>query len=65
MADLYIRLDVEDIRTSMVGENIQVITKDERFHIIFTPAALLELAKDIQEVINEKQINNSQECETK
>ena len=53
MAKTYIKIEKEDIETSIMGENIMVELKDN-VSLIFTPEALDELIIDYMEIMDDQ-----------
>jgi hypothetical protein len=53
MADILIKIEKEDIRTSKSGDNI-IVQCNNNIDLIFTPEAIEELIKDYNNIVSDK-----------
>ncbi len=54
MADILIKIEKDDIRTSKSGNNI-IVQCNNYIDLIFTPEAIEELIKDYNNIVSDKE----------
>ena len=54
MADILIKIEKDDIRTSKSGNNI-IVQCNNNIDLIFTPEAIEELIKDYNNIVSDKE----------
>lgn len=54
MADILIKIEKDDIRTTKSGNNI-IVQCNNNIDLIFTPEAIEELIKDYNKIVSDKE----------